>query len=565
MMSAKKILSAYAISYLRFSSVIQGRGDSRTRQNASRDRWLESHPEIPLKREMNDLGLSAFTGKHVAQGDLGDFLALCETEEFRAECARRDVYLLVENLDRLSRERILKALGQLQGILESGVKVVTLCDGKTYDSKSLDSVGEVMMAVCSMARAHEESLIKSDRNCSAWKKQRKEIRAGEKTISKVLLPTWIRKEGKGFKVNAKAAKVVRRVFEFACEGKNITTIARVMNQEGHPTLNFLRRGTGEVWNLVTINNLLNDRKVIGEIQLRKFIRDENDDYVRDEKGRRQKEDSGDPIKGYYPAIIDPATFAKARKLVFRNFSRRGRQSFKGYNLFGKIAFDKKTGETIHVYCGSSRRKHIKPGGMPSTKYIPSGIRAGKREGAGWIGWHLEKLFFATISQALNIEGSVAGAEADLALAEEQLEDVKTRIQGVEEFLLDSSGDEDFDPSGILEKLKVQQSVLKFKKEQIEQLKETIHAGAGAIRLDLEETDRKKMIEVIRANVERIDLDCDKQEFRVRLMNGIEYEVLKEDRKNGKIAWRIDSKHFDAGEKKPFSTIKQLRKIQKKAA
>ena len=72
MSNATKTLSPYAISYLRFSSVIQGKGDSRTRQNASRDRWLESHPEIPLKREMNDLGLSAFSGKHGDDGDLHD-------------------------------------------------------------------------------------------------------------------------------------------------------------------------------------------------------------------------------------------------------------------------------------------------------------------------------------------------------------------------------------------------------------------------------------------------------------------------------------------------------------
>ena len=111
----KKILSAYAISYLRFSSVVQGKGDSRTRQNASRDRWLEAHPEIPLKREMNDLGLSAFSGKHVAKGDLGDFLTLCESKDFRAETARRDVYLLVENLDRLSRERILQGIARSTG------------------------------------------------------------------------------------------------------------------------------------------------------------------------------------------------------------------------------------------------------------------------------------------------------------------------------------------------------------------------------------------------------------------------------------------------------------------
>jgi DNA invertase Pin-like site-specific DNA recombinase len=497
----KKILSAYAISYFRFSSVVQGKRDSRTRQNASRDRWLEAHPEVPLKREMNDLGLSAFSGKHVAKGDLGDFLTLCESKDFRAETVRRDVYLLVENLDRLSRERIFKALVQLEGILASGVKVVTLCDGKTYDSKSLDSVGEVLMAICTMARAHEESAIKSARIASSWAKKRKEIRDGKKSTSKVLLPTWIRKEGEGFKVNEKAAKVVRRVFELACEGKGVTALRNTMNREGHPSLNHLRRGTGGVWNIVTVNDLLKNRKVIGEIQLRKFLRDENDDYVRDEKGRRQKEDSGDPIKDYYPPIIDPATFAKARKLIFRNFSRRGKRSFHGYNLFSKIAFDKKTGETIQIHTGGKRE--VKPGQLKYTwNYIPTGIRNGTRKGAkaGWIGWHLEELFFATISQALNVEGSVAVAEADLALAEEQLKD-------------------------------------------------EIHAGARAIRIDPKETDRLKLIEVIGANVQRIDLDCESKEFRCVLMNGIEYDVKKVEG-----GWSIESDHFDpSGKSSPRSS------------
>ena len=102
--------------------------------------------------------------------------------------------------------------------------------------------------------------------------------------------------------------------------------------------------------------------------------------------------------------------------------------------------------------------------------------------------------------------------------------------------------------------------MKFKIEEVEKLKDEIHAGAGAIRIDPNETDRLKLIEVIRANVQRIDLDCEKKEFRVRLMNGIEYEVLKE-----RGGWRIKSDHFDPGEKEVFTSIEQLRKLKKKAA
>ena len=560
-MKTKKILSAYALSYLRFSSVIQGKGDSRTRQNGNRDRWLEAHPDIPLKREMNDLGLSAFSGKHVAKGDLGDFLALCETEEFRAETARRDVYLLVENLDRLSRERILKALAQLEGILASGVKVVTLCDGKTYDSKSLDNVGEVMMAICTMARAHEESVIKSDRITSAWAKKRKEVFEEGKKFSSVCNPGWIRENKDGtLEAIPEAVKAVRRVFELACEGKCISAILHTMNAEKHKSLGFFKRGKKGYWSFVTVKSLFLDRKVLGEKQFHKFEKDERGQYKNDSKGRRIQNAIGEPVKDYFPAIIDPATFAKARKILVDRPSMRGRKSKACFNLFSKVAFDRKTGETIQIRTGGKTPAASASGLKSGWNYIPTGIRKGARKGSHWVGWHLEDLFFATISQALNVEGSVAGAEADLALAEEQLEEVKKTIKGLEKFLLDSIGKEDFDPSGMRDHLEAQQKVLKFKIEEVEKLKDEIHAGAGAIRIDPKENDRAKLIEVVRANVQRIDLDCESKEFRVRLMNGIEYEVLKEGE-----GWAIESDHFEAGDKKPFSTIKQLRKLKKKAA
>ena len=180
---------------------------------------------------MNDLGLSAFSGKHVAQGDLGDFLALCENEGVPSR---------VRSPGRLpaSREpRPLEPRADPQGTRSTARHSREWREGchpsamaRPTTPKSLDNVGEVMMAICTMARAHEESAIKSDRNCSAWKKQRKEIRAGEKTISKVLLPTWIRKEGKGFKVNAEGRKGSSPSIRACLRGEGVTAIARVDEQ-----------------------------------------------------------------------------------------------------------------------------------------------------------------------------------------------------------------------------------------------------------------------------------------------------------------------------------------------
>mgnify|MGYP003139952528 FL=1 len=94
----KKRLDPIAFSYLRFSSEIQGKGDSMDRQVESANRWAATH-KIEIVERMDDLGLSAFKGDHVRKGQLGDFLDLCKTDDFRDICQARDVYLLVESLE----------------------------------------------------------------------------------------------------------------------------------------------------------------------------------------------------------------------------------------------------------------------------------------------------------------------------------------------------------------------------------------------------------------------------------------------------------------------------------
>jgi DNA invertase Pin-like site-specific DNA recombinase len=328
----KKPLSPYAISYLRFSSEVQGKGDSSRRQNAARDRWLESHPDIPLKKEMNDLG---------------DFLARCESKEFRAETARRDIYLLVENLDRLSRERILKALAQLEGILEGGVKVVTLCDGKTYDSKSLDSVGEVMMAICSMARAHEESVIKSDRLKESWESRYEKAKRGE--LISTNLPAWLEvKNGRPVK-RPKVVVHIQRIFELAAAGVPSSEIARILNREKVPTLNDLKgrkQKAKTYWQDVSIGKLFTGKAVLGTL----------------------KTVHGD-VENYYPAIIEPALRAKVLRICRTHKSNHGRQTDNYTKLLRKIGFDCQTGDPI--YCTQTRT-----GGNFRNYYMSKAVRHG---------------------------------------------------------------------------------------------------------------------------------------------------------------------------------------------
>ena len=138
--------TALAFSYLRFSSPKQADGDSTRRQTALRDGWLRRHPEARLDTalRMTDRGVSGFTGEHRKNPDrhaLAAFLKLVDQGR-----VPRGSYLIVENLDRLSREDIQPALMLFLGLLQAGIRIVQLMPvEQVFDDKS-DSM-QIMLAI----------------------------------------------------------------------------------------------------------------------------------------------------------------------------------------------------------------------------------------------------------------------------------------------------------------------------------------------------------------------------------------------------------------------------------
>jgi len=180
-LDTSKPLTPIAYSYLRFSQIIQGRGDSRRRQTAGAEEWQEQ-TGIPIIESMNDLGLSAYSNAHVEKGELGVFLEMCRSPLMKAKTESRDVFLVVENLDRLSRRSIMEAVKQLSEIVDSGVKVVTLCDGQVHDQESMNTLQGLIISIAVMSRAHEESKEKARRVTKGKRAKVDRIRDGEKAL-----------------------------------------------------------------------------------------------------------------------------------------------------------------------------------------------------------------------------------------------------------------------------------------------------------------------------------------------------------------------------------------------
>lgn len=92
-----------------------------------------------------------------------------------------DSWLIVENIDRLSRENPWDALGMFRAIIESGITVATLSDDMIYDLPSLRKRPKILTTLnAGLTKAHRESADKAERLQEVWAEKRAEIEAGER-------------------------------------------------------------------------------------------------------------------------------------------------------------------------------------------------------------------------------------------------------------------------------------------------------------------------------------------------------------------------------------------------
>src|SRR5437016_4051140 len=113
---------AKAYSYVRMSTDIQLKGDSLRRQLEQSQQFAErSDLELVEGVALHDIGISAFKGANIAAGALGKFL-----EAVKAGTIEPGSYLLVESLDRISRQEVMRSLAVFTDLVNAGINVATL-------------------------------------------------------------------------------------------------------------------------------------------------------------------------------------------------------------------------------------------------------------------------------------------------------------------------------------------------------------------------------------------------------------------------------------------------------
>jgi hypothetical protein len=130
-----------------------------------------------------DLGLSGFRGIHRHKGALGAFLRKVETGEIA-----RGSTLIVENLDRLTREDVVTAVSLFIQIIDAGITVVTLSDERGYSRESiLRDPTEFTMSIAAFIRGNAQSVRNGEMLAEVWEEKR---RTASKKLTSVG-PFWL--------------------------------------------------------------------------------------------------------------------------------------------------------------------------------------------------------------------------------------------------------------------------------------------------------------------------------------------------------------------------------------
>jgi DNA invertase Pin-like site-specific DNA recombinase len=327
-------MNPMAYSYVRFSSSRQRHGSSLHRQTQdtvageSPESWCSRNNVIlDTSLTFRDLGRSAWQGQK--QKELYAFLEAVQTGRILPGS-----YLLVEKLDRVSRKGVDEGMEVIKKILNAGISIVTLMNGRIYGPKSHKKLKDGLMELQFYLEAAEEySETLSKRVSAAWEVMRGKAR--QRILVSARIPAWLKPVGQGSERRAvvipEKAAIVRHVFDLALAGHGTIVIRRLLSED---KLDNGRRNphkrpplSGPDWTRKAVWDLLRDRSVLGEYQ-----------------PKSGGKNSGEPIEDYFPAIISLAPFHKVGALLgSRHNNNVARQSVKMLNLFSGILKDARSG------------------------------------------------------------------------------------------------------------------------------------------------------------------------------------------------------------------------------
>lgn len=495
-----------AIGYARWSSLEQGRGSSLERQVGLIRSFCETRG-WSLIDQVIDEGTSAYTGANIQTGNLAALIRRIENGD-----VSRDVVVVVEQLDRISRLPPSQVVSWIQRVVGMGASIATVNDGLVINAEMIDSNPmNFMSLVFNAFRAYQESKHKSERLSSSWAIKRQELEAGERRTITGTGPAWLRFDQMtgGFEEIPDRVAVVREIFDRTLAGEGRASIAAALNARGVETWG---RGKSKAdgWHPSYVQKILSNPAVIGEFQPHTKAR-----------GSARRTPVGDPIQGYFEAVVSEAQWAGVRAI--KPLKRGGGNGSKGEirNLFAGLCRCAHCGGTMTYQFKSDDGVRVRNGVEKAVKrssYLLCGRRArglgcdndshyryeALEPGLlrGVLGYALKNSFFSSTE-------SVGSLSEDHYRLTRELDAQQVRMGRMLTFYEDT-GDEEVRERWLLAK-----SQLETLRRQVAAAKMSLDQARGAAPPD----QHAARVEAVRAELEHEDFET-RRNARQRVMGSL---------------------------------------------
>ncbi|QSR15758.1 recombinase family protein [Novosphingobium sp. KA1] len=288
-----------AIVYIRWSTLNQEDGNSLERQKALAEAVAKTHGWTINPDEIHiESGKSAYHGRNRAQNGK---LRQIEDRAARGELAGK--VLIVEAMDRLSRQEPLESLNLLVGLCKQGLTICEAGTGIIYDTAKInDNWANLIVALAKAGEAHDSSKLKARRITSTWRKTQEEGKTKTGTADPRLCPAWMEVIDGEFTVIEERADIIREMFRLSLQGYGLRHISDRSN-EARETLGWPKAA----WTIRTVSNMLHSRRVLGEYQPQR----RTDSYGREDVA---------PARKIYPEIVTPEQWHQVQASIA---SRKG--------------------------------------------------------------------------------------------------------------------------------------------------------------------------------------------------------------------------------------------------
>ena len=319
-------------SLIRFSTDAQQWGTSLSRQlTRAKEECQRRGWKFDEKLTLRDLGVSAFRGNNFDRKfALGKFL-----EASKKSLLLPNPVLLLENLDRFSRDVVDNADMELWSLVKRGVDVLILSNGLHLTKGDENDVSKRAIVLFEFDRSHKESARKSDLVNSAFQDKYNLAAKGEKVALGNWIPKWVSfsgpKKGVGsFGLNGKA-KVIKEIVDLYLEDKSMFGIASILRTRKEPCLGK----HGKQWTQGQVRHILTSEALTGQLTIKKQV-----------------------FKDYFPAVIDQKKWNALQAKLSQHKTRKGgtREGDFIANIFRNRCFCSKCGGSVNSHQSEKGRE-----------------------------------------------------------------------------------------------------------------------------------------------------------------------------------------------------------------